>query len=262
MRGAGAPGTIRSTPRTRPPGALSVASVVAAFVLGLPGGRPAGAQVAEDAGDATVVAGAGSSTRLDEGGSATEFSLRLPKGASCPGDSADGNYRVQSYMVPDSIAPADVQYDGLGPKPNAYGDWATFRQPLYDTATNAFDTAQTANAAKPGLPGRIVNLPTFTFDVYRPGELPEGRYHVGIACTLSNRPVRYWDTELVLTRSPDDEPARISWALAARTGVAEASSSSVPAAAGVLVGVVAAAGVHVLKRRRHSRRLPGAREAR
>ncbi len=258
----GAAGPVHPPRRPRPPGALAVASVVAAFVLGLSGDRPAGAQVAEDAGEAIMVAGAGSSKRLAAGGSATEFSLRLPQGSSCPGDSADGNYRVQSYMVPDSIAPADVQYDGLGPKPNAYGDWATFRQPLYDTATNPFDTAQTANATKPGLPGRIVNIPTFTFDVYRPGELPAGRYHIGIACTLFNRPVRYWDTKLVLTRSPDDEPARISWALATRTGVADASSSSGPAVVGVLVGAVATAGVYVRKRRRPSRRLPGAREAR
>ena len=235
--------------------ALAVAAVVGASAA------PARADVAEDAGDALVVAGAGSTERLTEGGSATNFSLRLPDDASCPGDSANDNYRVQSYMVPKGIGPGDVEYDGLGPKPNAYGDWATFRQPLYDTATAAFDTAQTADNPEAGHPGKIVNLPSFTFGVYRPGELPAGRYDVGIACTRFNRPVRYWDAELVVVETPADLPAQIRWSVAAGAGGSGAStntggsSRSGPVTAGALSAALLAAGVYIRRRRPFRRQL-------
>ena len=35
-------------------------------------------------------------------------------------------------MVPASVDPATVTYDGTGPIPYVYGDYADFRQPLYD----------------------------------------------------------------------------------------------------------------------------------
>lgn len=240
--------------RRRPPSGRGFAALGLVLLVVWTGARPVRADVADDAGDAMVVAGAGSTQHMTEGGSATEFSLRLPEDASCPGDSANDNYRVQSFVVPTSIGPEGVEYDGLGPKPNAYGDWATFRQPLYDTATAAFDTAQTADNPGPGRPGKIVNLPMFTFDVYRPGELPAGRYHVGIACTLFNRPVRYWDTELVVVDSPADQPARITWMVAAGAGGGTSSGSGDPsrsglAAVGALSAALLASRVYVRRRR-------------
>ena len=219
----------------------------ASILLATSASMSASAAQAEDAGEAVVVAGAGETRRLSEGGSATDFSLRLPRGASCPGDSANDGYRVQSYMVPTTVAPARVGYDGLGPAPNAYGDWTTFRQPLYDTATRPFASAQTAEATAPGRPGAIVNVPTFSFAVYGPGELPPGRYHVGIACTLNNQPVRYWDTKVLVTRSPSDKPAEIRWSV---PGFADDEETKIAPSAVAAALAVAIAMVVVLRRRR------------
>ena len=206
--------------------------------------------LAQDAGEAVVVAGEGSTRRLAGGGSATEFSVRLPVGASCPGDSANDGYRVQSFMVPTTVTPPAIQFDGLGPAPNAYGDWETFRQPLYDTATKPFVSALTAVAVAPGRPGAIVNIPPLSFAVYGPGELPPGRYHLGIACTLANRPVTYWDTEVVVAGASDDKPAGITWKLANAAG-ATTSSNGLPGPAPAFAAAVAVAvGASVYVRRR------------
>src|SRR5688500_17497792 len=70
--------------------------------------------------------------RVDRGGSATKFAIDLPDGASCPGDSKDGEYRVDTYMVPERVDPSSLQFASNGPEPQAYGDYETFRMPLFD----------------------------------------------------------------------------------------------------------------------------------
>lgn len=201
---------------------------------------------------AQMVSGAGSTETVEEGGSTSAFSLRLSDGASCPGDSADDDYRVNSYMVPFSVDPASVSYDGLGPTPNEYGTFETFRQPLYDVDSNSFVSAQTADAVQPGDPGLIIGVPSFDFAVYGPGDLPAGRYHVGIACTLNNEVVKVWDTELVVTSVAGDEPAGIRWTNPAASG-SEGSASSRPlAAVGLAIVVAAGVGVLVVRRRASS----------
>ena len=124
--------------------------------------------------------------RLDEGGSTTEFSLELPSGAQCPGDSAFEGWRVNSYMVPEVVDVARLTYDGLGPAPAGLADYERFRQPLYDVGTSPYASALTAAVQEQGDPGLIVDIPTFTLGVYSSGDVPAGRYHVGIACTLLN----------------------------------------------------------------------------
>ena len=129
--------------------------------------------------------------------SATPFTLRLPSGAECPGDSADDDYRVNSYMVPDSVDPLEVAYDGLGPTPNQaragrrVPPAALRRQ--HDLLREHPDGRTTENRATRA---SIQELPLFDFDVFTPGDVPAGRYHVGIACTLAQRdraPVEHRD---------------------------------------------------------------------
>lgn len=219
-----------------------------AAVLWLP--KPSSAAEPVTPEPAQVVSGAGSTEAMEEGGSATEFSLRLSDGASCPGDSADDDYRVNSYMVPFSVDPASVTYNGLGPTPNEYGTFETFRQPLYDIDSNSFVSGQTADAVQFGDPGLIIGIPSFDFAVYGPGDLPAGRYHVGIACTLNNEVVKVWDTELVVTSAAGDEPAAIHWTNPAASG-SGGSAPSRPLAA-VALAIVAAAGVGALAVRRRT----------
>lgn len=185
---------------------------------------------------------------LDGGGSATEFSLRLPSGAACPGDSANDGYRVNSYMVPVGVHPSTVIYNGLGPTPPVLGDGSSFRQPLYDTETHPFVSAQTAEARAPGEPGPIVNVPVFSFAVYAPGDLPPGRYHVGLVCTLLNVVVSIWDTEMILSVAREDDPAQVTWTVSD----AEAAGGSTPTAAlvGLAVAAALALTINRLRRRR------------
>ena len=226
------------------------AKVFAAVLVGAVaagGGASAHAEVrAVAAGEATLVDTGGA--RLRSGGSRTVFTIRLPSGAACPGDSANDGYRVQSYMVPSSVAPGEVEYDGLGPTPNVYGDFERFRQALYDIQTSPFSSGLTAEAPKPGEPGVIVNIPLLSFAVYQVGELPPGRYNLGIACTLRNEPVRYWNTELDVRGAADDRPAGIAWSVASGEGAAEGSRRPLTSVIGGAALVVLAA--FALARRR------------
>lgn len=218
-------------------GVLSV-SVVCGGVLGFGG---VAAASAERAGDAVVVNGRNSGELLNGGGSATSFSLRLPEAASCPGDSANDNYRVQSFIVPVTDDPATLTYGSQGPA--GEGRWA-----LYDMTTSPFVNALTEVSGGPGQPGRITPLPQLSFAVFPVGTFTDGRYRVGVACTEWSETVRYWDTEIDVVAAPGDEPAQLRWAVVgapAPSGVA-----GLPLLVGVSVlGVVVALVTVALRRR-------------
>lgn len=178
---------------------------------------PQGASAATDGGGAQVVTptdgSAGSGAPLATGGSATPFTLRLPAGAACTGDSANDAYRLQSYLVPSSVSPASLTFDFVGPVPQGVG--ASLRQPLYTVDGNPYVDYQTANATEPGGPGPVVNIPAFWFGVYSPGNVPAGTYNAGIACTKgtasSTQLDKYWNVQLVVVASTSDEPAAFTW---------------------------------------------------
>lgn len=217
----------------------SALSVVA--VAGMAVATPAVAQPAtpEDAGALQIVDERG--RPLTSGGSTTRFTLELAADeAFCPGDSANDNYRVNSFMVPAHLPATQVSYDGLGPKPQHYRSYDGFVMPLYDQFTSDYTSALTAEQDRPGGPGPIVDVPILSFGVYDDGELPTGRYRVGLACTLLNEVRKYWDTEIVVTADADDEPAGIAWRLAGAAAPSDAGSGPSPLVLAA-VAVVAAA---------------------
>lgn len=226
-----------SSPWTR----VVVSAACLVIVSGLSPG-PAAAE-GERAGSATVVAPGGDA--LDEGGSSTPFTLELPAEAACPGDSANDDYRIQSFVVPAGVDPGGLTYEST--KPAGEGLWA-----LYAVTSDPFVQGLTAIAPQAGGPGLIDQVPTFDFVVFPPGSFVEGRHHIGIACTLYNETVRYWDADIVLTDTPTDVPAQLTWE--ALVAPAAASSSSRPVlwvGLGVIV-VVLIGGAVVLTRRRRS----------
>jgi hypothetical protein len=186
---------------------LSAITVVGlAWTFGIPVASAAIVQPVR-AGDAVIVDGDDGSAELTHGQSATQFSLQLPQGAACPGDSANDQWRFQSFMVPASDTPDTLHYNVAGP--DGPGQFALFQvstTPLVDVLTN--------QNAGPGEPGVIPALPPLSFAAFPPGVLPAGTYRIGIACTLSRQTADYWDTEIVLTSSPADKPSQFVWRLA------------------------------------------------
>src|SRR5262245_682957 len=92
----------------------ALAAVLASAVLA--SGQHAGASVAPpgtpvDKGPVAVVLPTDVDTTVDSGGSGAPFALRLPDGSTCPGDSANDNWRVDSFMVPSSVDPATLEFN-------------------------------------------------------------------------------------------------------------------------------------------------------
>lgn len=173
---------------------------------------------------------------LASGGSAAEFSLSLPGEASCPGDSRNDNWRVQTFIVPSDVDPASVEYGPNGP--TGEHQWA-----FYDTVTSPVIEGLLVPNDAAGSPARIDTFPPMSFRVFPVGEIPPGRYRAGAACTWFGATGPYWDTELVFADAPDDEPARLTWSVPGvdgENGIAPVADSSPPwTAIFVLVAVFA-----------------------
>lgn len=181
-----------SIKKARRAGVLAGALVVGAGVWAL------NAQAAgTDAGAATVVNTSNGAVKTS-GAKADEFTLKLPSGAACTGDSKNDNYRVQSYHVKSSVNPSTLTFDADGPLPHGFG--ADFSQPLYKTDSSTYTNAQTAEASPAPGPGPVTNIPAFTFSFYDASLLPAGTYNVGIACTLGNASAtqldKFWNVQL------------------------------------------------------------------
>jgi hypothetical protein len=202
----------------------------------------AGAVVVVDPSDPTKA--------LSHGGSATKFTLRVPASATCPGDSAHDQWRVQSFLVPVNDDPAKLVY-GLV-TPDGDGRWS-----LVDGETHPFINALTLANSVAGEPGQIPNMPTFSFVLFPPGTLPDGRYRVGIACTYFAKTAKYWETELVIASSPNDRPGQLVWSTAdvpLPSTTVHGSGSSIAQWAAVGAGVCAVAALTLAFRQRNARR--------
>lgn len=196
-------------------GTIGSAAALAIGISGLsPSGVPGASAAATDAGAAQVItpvsAPVGGGAPLNSGGSATDFSIKLPTGAACAGDSANDGYRVQSYRVPASVNPATLTFDASGP---------IGHQALYDTTGSPYVDKQTANADTPGGPGPIVNIADFDYGVYLPGDVTPGTYNLGIACTLGPASAtqldRFWNVQKSFVADAADEPASVRWTVVA-----------------------------------------------
>lgn len=210
-----------------------VVATLAAIAVPLMSAAPAFADGSLQ-GAATIKA-AGGASNLQSGDGATNFTLRLPTGASCPGDSANSGYRWQTYMVSDAIDPATLQFSSTGPTGASTGNHATFKQPLFDTSSTPIVQQQTANQTTANGPGAIINIPDMNFQVFTAGQIPDGTYNIGIACTLggpsSTQMSSYWNTTItVATAAPGTGGnAQINWA--AGNGAAPANPTITSATA-------------------------------
>ena len=226
-----------------------LSSVMLLFSIVAVEGRTA--MAAPVGGTVTVLSGPGSPSvgvPITSGGSATKFYLKVPSGAACSGDTASGGYRVQSYMVPSSVDPAGLTFDGNGPMPTGVG--VALRQPLFDNS-NPYLNANTAVATTAGGSGAIVDNPVFDFAVFGaqgPTIVPNGVYNVGVACTNGNASAtqldKYWNVQLTFVADASDAPSGIKWTTAgptATTTTTIAAATTTTTTAGATTTTVARA---------------------
>ncbi len=136
---------------------------------------------------------------ISGGSSSTLYSLDLPDGAACPGDSAAQNWYVQGFLIPSGDDPGAIEYGVIGPEGSQF--------PLFAFDTKPYAHQLTQVSATVGGPGIIPTLPALTFGVFAPGDIAPGTYRIGVACTFFRQTARYWDAEIVIESDPADQPA-------------------------------------------------------
>ncbi len=146
----------------------------------------------------------------ETGDSGTPFTLGLPQGAKCPGDSATDGYRWQTFLVPSSADLSTMQFNSIGPVggtalTNNDGDIVVSQQTDITTAT-------------------ISGIPPFTWQYTGVGEVSAGVYSIGIACSLGADSVSYWSATVTVTESPSGGPAQFEWAASAPTATTTSTS--------------------------------------
>ena len=194
----------------------------------------------------------------------TPFTLLLPDRATCPGDSANDSWRVQTFLLPIDVDPPSVWYGQLGPiedadSPHFVGEgqvwWA-----LYDTVGQAYTSETLRPNLEPGQPGFIDRLPTFNLVLPAAAGLPAGRYRMGVACTFWRETANYWSTDIEVSYDGEVVPESFRWsvtdpsdgAVDAADVVRGDTSGSRLAGIGLIVGsaIVLAASAYFLVRRR------------
>ncbi len=160
------------------------------------------------AGSVTVVDGYNQTKVITHGSASTAFTVRLPDGAVCPGDSANDQWRVETFLIPSTEDPIGLFYGAIGPEPVGNGHYALFG---VDTVPYVFQLTM-RNAAK-GQPGVIAPLPPFSFAVVAGDHIPDGRYRIGVACTYFGKTEKYWDTDVIISGSGVTK-GKLDWRLA------------------------------------------------
>lgn len=179
-------------------GRLSIAGalVLACFVA--PGSVSASSEVgpAIDLGRVTLVKGGDPNATIRNGKADTEFRVLLPSGATCPGDSPNGQWRIQTFMVPNGVDIGTIKYAGQGPTGSA-------QFPLYtgDHAQRSWVNKLLPLNTSTDPATVIPALPIFSFSAISVVKVPEGSYRIGVACTLFGSTAQYWWTTVDITGS-------------------------------------------------------------
>lgn len=186
-------------------------AALAASIVPLFTATPAGA--ATMPGESTVTTPSGAA--LSSGNSLTKFTLDLPTGAECSGDTANSQppYLVQSYLISADVDPStELSFDSNGPVVPA----GSFGSSLVDTGGEFYVSELTAPATPPSVTGPVINIPTFTYEFFPAGYIPAGAYNVGIACSVAGAVDKYWNVQKTfVTDTTNGGPAQVSWSVGA-----------------------------------------------
>ena len=157
---------------------------------------------------------------VNSGNGATPFFIALPDGATCPGDSANDQWRAQSYLVPEGDDVLTLWFGSTGPEP----PWESNRYPMFENQ-NGLPMSQMmlARNAAPGSPGLVEQSGETSFRVHAENDIVSGRYRIGIACAYFRQTTQYWDLVVDITAASDSDPKHLRWK------VVEAPGTVVPA---------------------------------
>jgi hypothetical protein len=176
-----------------------------------------------------TIASPGTTTELASGGSTSQFTVALPSGAACDGDTATGGYRVYSYLLPLATALSSVTFvrhpsTGLG----LFSPTGTYFGPV----NTAIGTGEV-----PSLPNNFEWGPIIA-DNYVPltgtggllysgsGSSASGIWNAGIVCAnTSGVPVDNWNTEVTFLASSSDAN-KFTWTAVPGSGTAPAFTSA------------------------------------
>ncbi len=226
---------VRLLTRSGGPLALLVLALLAAVMA-----TPATAGAAAVAGTGTITK-PGQLAVLNSGGSGTLYGVALPSGASCPGDTAHDGYHVFSYLVPEGVSPASVDFK-TGQASKFFGYIA------YGEYYGAVNTAEGT--------GQIGALPSqFTWARLTPKDLfPNGEksatWEGGIACANTHGVVTdYWNSQIVFAASTSD-PKGFTWKVVDQPSLAPSHKWVWIGVALIVLSVALAALAVFLSRRR------------
>jgi hypothetical protein len=192
--------TPRRSTRLRASLAALVALTMGVGTAGLVAATAGTASASTLNGVATVESSSG--TALTSGGSDTQFTLGLPSGAACDGDTATHGYHVYSYLIPLGTALSSVSF--IQHPSSGFG--------LFDSTGTYYGPVNTAVTT-----GQIVGIPNdFEWGPYvaaHPSVLStllysaneSGAWEGGLVCANSSGAVAdNWNTEIDFTTSPGD----------------------------------------------------------
>jgi len=208
---------------------------------------PASVASAATASQAEVVA-PGTSTPLRTGDSSTDFSLLLPGGAHCPGDSTKPPYwQTSTYLVPKGTDPGSIDFKAFLPSPG-YGLRA------YGGPWEAVDVEKGTGLVL--LPPSF-DFPQFGAAVVLPHQAHTSTWETGIACAnLTGKASVFWNVEITISAAPS-HPGGWVWTVREPTHLPSPGRPLWPVLAGL--AAIAAAGLVMVTGRRSPPKPPATR---
>jgi hypothetical protein len=234
-------GRPRTAARRRVARLLLAGTVAGASALAL--AAPAGATTPTFEGPATLFNN--STGRPDSGGSADLFTVNLPAGAACPGDTTTGGYLIDTYLVPQSTAVTSLTFSGGFPS-SGYSLYNSTNNHAFNAANTNTGTGQIA-----GIPQTLqfLNQVNHSHPTIATLLAVSGVWEAGIACELSGALTYYWNTQVTFTGSQTDAGG-FTWTDVPGAPTPPPSTPEVPYTLALPVLAAGIAGGSVLVRRR------------
>lgn len=172
-------------------------------------------QVAGDVGDARLVQYDG--TLVNTGDGTTRFFIVLPDGATCPGDSANDQWRTHTFLVPEDDDVLGLWFGSSGPEP----PWEDDRYPMFNVA-NGLPLAQMMLQRNDvaGRPGVVEQSVETSFAEHAENGIVDGRYRLGTACGYFRQTTQYWDLVVDISVDGSATPDGLQWRVVAGEGAA------------------------------------------